>query len=100
MKKITCLLIVIFCASLQIMAQVKKPPAKPATPSTPDIEKMLKELPADQQAMAREMLGNATVKTTTIKKEIQAAAPSPIIQIKLAKPVNAPTEAQATDRLL
>ena len=100
MKKSTCLLVVVFCLSLQMMAQVKKTAAKPATPAMPDIEKMLKDLPPDQQKMAREMLGNATGKTAVIKTETPVAAPSPIIKIKLAKPVNAPTEAQATDRLL
>jgi hypothetical protein len=102
MKKNISMLLLIICMVLQIqsIAQVKKPKATPATPQMPDIEKMLKELPADQQAMAKEMLGNATGKTTAIKKEVTPAPSSPIIQIKLAQPVKAPTQAQAKDRLL
>jgi len=85
---------------IQSIAQVKKPKAKPATTQMAEMEKMLKDLPADQQAMARKMIGNATGKTTALKKETPEPPPSPIIQIKLAQPVNAPTEAQAKDRLL
>jgi len=85
---------------IQSIAQVKKPKATPATTQMGEMEKMLKDLPAEQQAMAKQMIENATGKTTAIKKEIQPIPSSPIIQIKLAQPVTAPTEAQAKDRLL
>ena len=101
MKKSFSILLLLFCVLLQIqpMAQVKKPKATPAIPQMPDIEKMLKNLPADQQAMVKQMMGNTTAKTPPIKKETPAPA-SPIIQIKLAHPVKTPTEAEAKDRLL
>ena len=99
MKKIISFLPIIISMVLQMqsIAQVKKPKAAPAIPQMAEVEKMLKELPADQQAMASQMMGNATGKTTAIKKE---TPPPPIIQIKLAQPVKAPTQAQSKDRLL
>ena len=53
-------MVVVFCLGLQIIAQAKKPTAKLATPQTSDIEKMLKDLPPEQRAMAKEMIGKAT----------------------------------------
>ena len=101
MKKIISIPGLIICMVLQLqsIAQVKKPTSKPAIPQMSEIEKMLKNLPADQQAMAKGIMQNAMGKTTAIKKETPKP-PSPIIQIKLAQPVKAPTEAQAKDRLL
>ncbi len=101
MKKLTCLLVVTFCLGWQIpiMAQAKKPKAKPAMPQMPDMEKMLKELPADQRAMAKEMLNNATTVMSN-KEEVISKAPSPIIQIHLKQPLKVPTQAQAKDHLL
>ena len=99
MKKITCLFILIFCISLQMMAQVKKTTAKPATPPMPDMEKMLKDLPADQQAMAKEMLKNGTSGSSN-KEEVVTKTPSPIIKIHLKQPLQVPTQAQAKDHLL
>lgn len=99
MKKLTCLLVLVFCFSLYMMAQVKKTTAKPATPPMPDIEKMLKELPADQRDAVKEMMGNTTTSAVN-KNEVVKPPASPIIQIKLKQPLQVPTEAQAKDSLL
>ena len=99
MKKITCLFILVFCLSLQMMAQVKKATTKSATAPTPNLEKMLKDLPADERAMVKEMMGNKT--GSAIKKdETVKKVASPIIKIQLKQPLQVPTEAQAKDRLL
>ena len=52
MKKFISVLLLIICTLMQVQsfAQIKKPKAKPAKPQMPDMEKMLKDLPADQQA--------------------------------------------------
>ncbi len=99
MKKLTCLFILVFCLSLQMMAQVKKTTAKPATPAMPDIEKMLKDLPPDQRAMVKEMMGNK-ISAVANKVEPVKKAASPIIKIPLKQPLQVPTQAQAKDRLL
>ena len=99
MKKSTCLFILGFCLSLQMMAQVKKTTAKPATPAMPDIEKMLKDLPPDQRAMVKEMMGNK-ISAVANKVEPVKKAASPIIKIPLKQPLQVPTQAQAKDRLL
>ena len=99
MKKLTCLLVVVFCLSLQMMAQVKKTTAKPATPAMPDIEKMLKDLPADERAMVKEMMGNKTSAVVNKVEPVKKAA-SPIIKIPLKQPLQVPTQAQAKDHLL
>ncbi len=82
-----------------MIAQVKKPSTQPATPPMPDIEKMLKELPPDQQKMAKEMLNNTTASAVT-KKEPSKKIISPIVEIKIKQPLQVPTEAQAKDHLL
>lgn len=67
MKKLTGLFILVFCLNLQMMAQVKKPRPQPATPPMPDIEKMLKDLPADQRAAVEAII--AKQKSGGNKKE-------------------------------
>ncbi|MEO6135069.1 MAG: hypothetical protein ABIP35_07945 [Ginsengibacter sp.] len=99
MKKLTCLLVVVFCLSLQMMAQVKKTTAKPATPAMPDIEKMLKDLPPDQRAMVKEMLGNKIGAVINKVEHVKKMA-SPIVKIPLKQPLQVPTQAQAKDHLL
>ncbi|MEP6673884.1 MAG: hypothetical protein ABJA78_01970 [Ferruginibacter sp.] len=81
------------------MAQVKKPKAKPDIPQMPDMEKMLKELPADQRAMAKEMLKNTTGAMSN-KEEAVTKSPSPIVKIYLKQPLQIPTQGQAKNHLL
>ena len=99
MKKITCLLVVLFFFSQQNMAQGKKPTAQPAIPQMPDIEKMMKDLPADQQKMVKEMLNNTSGSVVTKKDPVKKTT-SPIVEIKIKQPLQVPTEAQAKEHLL
>lgn len=91
-----------FCLAMhkQTAAQVKKPAAKTTVPSVPDIEKMLKDLPADQRAMAKQMMSNISGSAGTKKEALVKPAPSPIVPILLKQPLQIPTESQAKDRLL
>ncbi|MEO7044263.1 MAG: hypothetical protein ABI091_03075, partial [Ferruginibacter sp.] len=81
------------------MAQVKKPKTMPAIPPMPDIEKMMKDLPEDQRAMVKEMLGNKTTPELN-KVEPVKKVTSPIVKIELKQPLQVPTQAQAKDHLL
>lgn len=99
MKKITCLLVVLFFFSQQNMAQGKKPTAQPAIPQMPDIEKMMKDLPADEQKMVKEMLNNTSGSVVTKKDPVKKTT-SPIVEIKIKQPLQVPTEAQAKEHLL
>ena len=102
MKKFILLLGAFFCLAMhkQTAAQVKKPAAKTTVPSVPDIEKMLKDLPADQRAMAKQMMSNISGSAGTKKEALVKPAPSPIVPILLKQPLQIPTESQAKDRLL
>ena len=62
-------MVVVFCLGLQmqIIAQAKKPTVKPATAQMSDIEKMLKDLPPEERAMAKKMIGKVTGGTGNIE---------------------------------
>lgn len=50
MKKSTCLWVIVFLLSTQMMAQVNKPSTKPSAELPPDLEEAMKKMPADQRA--------------------------------------------------
>jgi hypothetical protein len=56
MKKLTCLWIIVFFLSLQMMAQVKKATIKPSVALPPDLEEALKDLPADQRDAVKDTI--------------------------------------------
>lgn len=63
MKKITGIYCIIFCLCLHSMLAAqpgKKPTTKPTTPSMSDIQKMMKDLPAEQQTMIKNAMGKTT----------------------------------------
>lgn len=98
MKKSTCLWVIVFLLSTQMMAQVNKPSTKPSAELPPDLEEAMKKMPADQRAAVEAII--AKLKSGGKKEEATKKNDSPIVEIELNQPLQVPTEAQAKDHLL
>lgn len=102
MKKLTCLCYLIFLlfAYTGAIAQKAKQ-TKPKAPAQqmPDLQNLIKDLPAEQQAMVKGMF-NKTAAHPATEKATAVKYTSPIIPIYLKQPLQVPTEAEAKDKLL